>query len=279
MKNSFEAGVESELDLDTAFERAEEVLGDPIDMRSFTLYKDIESDIRYVEEKKIDFAKSHARESETEAYFRKTAKIFEAIIFDQIERSNWLGESAMTIQASEYDDIHNGTDTIVEFEEENNDATHLALAIDVTTSQEHLDRKLDRVKKEINSGTLTRIKYFYSESMGIKGEKTKVPRVIIGVDRKTVADLTSKWVENKNKELGEHIVQVIIIEQIITQLIKFKEYAEKIGNNDVVRVYERTIRIVEKIREEKGFTQEQLDDAGLDHVSEMLGYGLQAFNK
>lgn len=279
MKNHFETNAESELALDEAYDRAQEVLGDPIDMTEFTLYKDVGNDVAYVKSRKESFAKQQERETEVEAYFRKMAKIFEAIVFDQIERSNWLGESAMTIQASDYDDIHNGVDTIVEFEEEDTSHSHLALAIDVTTSQDSLNKKLDRIKREIESGSLTQIKYFYSESIGFRGEKTKVPRVVIGAEKKTISDLVSKWMDQKNKELAEHIVQVIILEQIRIQLEKFKEYAETIKAESIAKVYDKALIIINKIREEKNFTEEQIDDAHLDSVTDLLGYSLGIFNK
>jgi len=45
------------------------------------------------------------------------SEALEEIINSQIESSNWFGENAMSQQLSRYDDIFNGCDVVVEFDQ------------------------------------------------------------------------------------------------------------------------------------------------------------------
>ncbi len=281
MHSGFETGrMNMGIDINEAAEKAKNILVDPINMDDFSdLYKDVEADKQYVAEMEAKFAEDESRDSEIEAMVRKTAKVLEAIIFEQIELSNWLGDTAMTIQASRYDDIKHGVDTIVEFDEgDGRNASHLALAIDVTTSHE-LNKKFKRIFEEIERGALTEIKYFVSESLDIRGHKSNVPRVVVGADRKTIFDLAEKWLEKDNKALSEHVIQVILIEEIYEQLVAFKNAAERAGQHGIVSVYEKTIGIVEGIRDGKEFSEDMLFKAGEDKVLQAIRDNLAYANR
>src|SRR3989344_4626142 len=91
--------------LDEAFVRAKRVLSNPIDPRDFTDYRDVETDIAFVEQQESRHRKVAAQDTPEQARARKLAKIFEAIIFEHAEQSNWFGEDTTTIQTSTYDDI------------------------------------------------------------------------------------------------------------------------------------------------------------------------------
>jgi hypothetical protein len=269
MKNVFESQrAENELLLDDAYSRALR-LDDPVDMADFSdLYKDVNVDLAYVEDMDRKFAESLRRETEVNAMFRKMAKVFEVIVSEQMEMSNWLGESAMTEQASKYDDYKNGVDTVVEFDEPDG-ASHLALAIDVTSSHE-LTRKFTRIKDEIDSGVLTKVKYFVSENLGIRGEKGNIPRVVIGADRKTIMDLVGRWMDKDNEALAEHVVQAIVIEEIIEQLEAYIKYAKKISKDKVASIYQRTLEILQRIKEEKKLSEDMIYSAREDQVLQAI---------
>jgi len=264
MKNQFENQVERNMLLEDAYQKAQ-ALDNPIKMEDFSdLYKDAEKDLKYVEEMEMRFRQNQKEKTEIEVMFRKIAKIFEVIVSQQIELSNWLGESAITIQASRYDDIHNGVDTIVEFDEESG-PSHLALAIDVTSSHE-IRKKFDKIKGEIDQGFLTEIKYFMSENLSFRGHKSNVPRVVIGADKGTILDLTEKWLDKDQKALAKHIIQTIIIEEIVSQLEAFIEYAESINKFEVAKIYQKTLSILEKIKAEKDVSEDMLFKANEDQV-------------
>ena len=113
----------------------------------------IKKDKALLEERKKGFS---------ETYGAKRGKILEAILNEQIELNNWLGQEALTIIPSEFDDIINGVDVVVEFEREEG-FKHMALGLDMTSSANEIRRKLFEARKHILKGDLTQIKYFISE--------------------------------------------------------------------------------------------------------------------
>jgi hypothetical protein len=277
MNNSFEGQIDYDFLLKDAYKKAletEEEYGQ-INMEDFDFYKDVPADLAYVAEMDRRFEESEARDTEFESVLRKMAKIFEVIINEQIELSDWLGGSAMTQKASEYDDYKNGVDTVVEFDEEEG-FSHLALAIDVTSSHE-LARKFDRIKKEIDQGVLTKIKYFVSEGLSFKGEKGNIPRVVIGADRKTITDLMGKWIDEDKEALAKHVVQAILIEEIIAQLEVFASYAQSVGQEKAADVYKRTLGILMRIKTEKNLSEDMLYRAGEDQVFSAIQSNLYNF--
>ncbi|MFA6076906.1 MAG: hypothetical protein WC735_02415 [Candidatus Paceibacterota bacterium] len=250
--------------IDKAYEKALKVLSQPIDPEDFKdIYRDVEKDIAFVERMERKFAEEAAGGSLEKQNRMKIAKIFEAIIFQHAEQSNWFGDTATTIEASRFDDIVNKVDTIVEFGESESRATHLALAMDVTTAS-RFSEKFEHIKKSIERGELTKVKYFISEILDIRGEKSNIPHVVIGVDRKTTFDVIEAWNRGDNKKLANHPVQIKILAEIQIQLKAFKQYAEKLGKDDVVRVYEKTLRIIESIMSVKEIDEKDLAEAEKD---------------
>jgi hypothetical protein len=255
-------------DIDAAFKKAEKVLSDPINPEDFRdIYgdKNVDSDIQYVEKAEEFFRKKFDQDSDVEQQMHKLGKIFEAIIFQHAELSNWFGENATTIETSRFDDIKNGVDTLVEFEE-GNSSSHLALAIDVTSSSS-TRKKFERIESEINEGHLAEIKYFVSEHMGtLRGHKANVPRVVIGADRKTVCNVINTWIEGDNKALAEHPIQIKILSEIKIQLSAFQEYCQNTGKDELADIYQKGLAIIEGIIAQKNITEENMQDLDLDDV-------------
>lgn len=235
--------------IEKALERVKEVYekNDVIDEKDFkNLYSEerIEADLEYVDKTEKEFEEKSSPEQK-EA--KKLASIFEAIVYDQGERSNWLGENATTIKSSRYDDIKNGVDIIVEFpDREKVTASHLALAVDVTFSDD-LKEKMDRIKNEIRQGKLATVKYFKSDFLNLGGEKTNVPKVIVGADTNTLKEVMELWVAKKENSLAIHPVQFIILEEILDQLDNYREYAKKFNKQEIVKTYDKLIQIVENV--------------------------------
>lgn len=217
--------------------------------------ENVAKDTAYVENMERKFEQNL---SEEQKYCKMLADIFEAMIYDQID-NDWFGHDAVGIKTTRYDDIKNGVDQIVEFQEGEDSASHLALAIDATTSED-LDKKIERIKKEIEKGDMAHIKYFLSEYMrehkGFgRGEMVNIPRVVIGADRNIIKELSELWLENKNKDLAKHPIQFQILKEIIIQCGVFKNYAAKIQDGKdrtkIVNMYNKTQEIVKEIYDEK----------------------------
>ncbi len=267
MKNSF-AGMESRLDasfarkrvekeqsaehafIEEAHNRAIENFEDEgeIDPTTFKNYGRgmVSEDLKYVARMEKIF---EAQQTPFEAEAKKLATIFEAIIHEQIELNNWLGDKVTTRKASRYDDIKNGVDTIAELEHDAGGTSHLALALDITYSNPM--KKLDAIRTQIDKGTLTEVKYFESSDGGVKGTLSRVPRVVIGADRPAVLELAHLWMEKKGKGLADHPMQMQILDEIAIQLTKFAEYARSQSKIDIAEIFERQLRLVNNIYEQK----------------------------
>ena len=271
MKETFEMQrIESELLITDSYKKAAEIYK-PIDMDDFVgTYGNskIQEDKTRVEELRTVFKKSHENDTPEMKNIHRIAKIFEMIFFDQAGTSKWLGENAKTLQVSKYDDLENGVDSVVEFTPDGGYSI-LALAVDITSSHE-LGRKFDRIKKEIDAEKLTELTYFKSVAFNFIGRKLNIPRVVIGADRKVLFDLMEKWLDKDKKALAEHIIQVIIIEEIIEQLEVFIKYAELKGKKNIANIYKDTLSFLMKIKKESKIPDEILYNAREDHVFEAI---------
>jgi len=204
----------------------------PDDFRGFYSDESIKADQDLVALRKSQFEHDE---------IKKTSDVLEAVIFEHIELSDWLGQGVETVRASEYDDIERGVDFITEFSLEGF-TNHLALGVDVTFGTTSMSKKFQRIKDEIDKDTLTAVKYF--ESHSFKGELRNIPRTIIGVEKETVISLAALWIRDQKAELANHFAQDIIAREILEQLSAFRSYAESINAEKSVRSYTQAITIL-----------------------------------
>jgi hypothetical protein len=253
----FEKEMENANRIEKALDFVEKIHGQDIDIikeKDFEdLYspKTVEADMEWVRKEEERFEREDTPEQK-EA--RKISAIFETLIYDQAEMSEWLGRGAITIKSSRYDDIKNGIDLIIEFpDSEEVSASHLALAVDITLSSE-LEKKLSGIKRDIEHGKLSTVKYFRSETLDIRGEKRDVPKVVIGADSKMLNAVIDLWMQQTGEskdELGNHPIQFILLEEIMVQLKKFRDYAEKVKQGKVGENYEKVLGTMSSIVREK----------------------------
>jgi len=219
---------------DEAYKRAEKSLQtDTPDPKTFIRRPDnpngiysqetVERDLRYVVDMQREF-KSQRNPLTQE--FERLAKILEAIIHEQTELSDWLGPEAHTINTSEFDDISNGIDIIIEFQLDGlPPEQYPLLAVDITSSPHTIRKKFQRIETEINNERLSTIKYFAS---GDRRTMVKqIPKVVIGADRKTLNGLISAWLKKDSAALANHPIQDMILEEAIRQLNVFRTHARK----------------------------------------------------
>lgn len=261
-------------EIELAYQQALKVLSSPIQLRDFPNYRDWEKDQAHVEYLKKQFEVANRNMTAAEREAQHLGKIFEAILFEQIEQSNWLGENATTIQPADYDDFVNGVDCIVEIEESETATSHLALAMDVTVSGRFGDKFKD-IKGSIDAGELTKIKYFATDAGNFKGEKSLVPHVVVAVDRPTLFSMIKAWTKKDRKALAEHPAQVKILEEIRLQLKAYGEYAASVGQQKLADVYGHSLAIAEKIIAEKNITADQLREAHRDDFLDAIQFNAQ----
>jgi hypothetical protein len=219
---------------------------------------------------------------------RMRGELFEAVVNDGIENNDWFGGDATIIVPSRYDDIVNKVDSIVEFEEAAGNS-YLALAIDVTKNEKEMWDKFAAIRDSIKDGRLSRVKYFQTE--GFRGELKQLPRVVMEADDATfmsaVEDiLKSKRLKNEiarlrgagekganlksalerfaelRTKIATHPIQFKLLLEIRSQLLAFSEYAGSSGKRDSAVAYDKVLRIINRVIEEKSSGQ------NLDKLSE-----------
>jgi hypothetical protein len=242
---------ESENSFSSAKKKAHEFIQEnalqPKDFSDVYNVDDIRHDEEYVERMKKIFEERHEEKTS-----REYAEIMEAIFCEQIELSDWMGPNATTIKTAEYDDIKNGTDFIVEFDEGTNSLSHLGIAVDVTFGSQQIEKKFLKIQEQILSGKLTEIKYFESGGGQYKGTLKKLARVVVGVEKPMILRLAKVWTDpSLKKDFAKHPVQKAFLLEIAHQLKTFAEYARRVNQEDIARVYENDLRVIERIIEEK----------------------------
>jgi hypothetical protein len=252
MSRNFESKIFEHLDIDRAFAKASKMLKkEAIKPEKFIGEKgyfedEIKADKIYVEEKEAAFLRGNSPE-QTEAI--KLATIFEAIIHEHAELSEWFGPDAFTVKTSRFDDIRNGVDSVVEFPENEATPTYLALAIDITFSAD-TEAKFEKIRKEIEEEKLAEVKYFTSEHTPPR-RLQKVPHAVIGAESRTVKELSDLWLEDNKKALAAHPIQFQILEEIMTQFECFAAYAEKVHKPEIAGIFRDELEIVKKIYSQK----------------------------
>ena len=203
--------------------------------------KTVKSDVDWVKQQK---ANHQEKNSPSEIWHKKVADILEAILHQQIEANNYFGENVWTIKTCSYDDFRNHIDSILEIRHpEQKSANYSGIALDVTSAS-HPDRltiKVKRILDKIKRGELAKIKYFQSEFLNIRGEKSNVPLFVIGCDLKHTEELARLWYNDKQHALAEHPIQVLLLKQIIQQAQLYHDYAKKVNQPEIATIYQQIL--------------------------------------
>lgn len=165
------------------------------------------------------------------------ASLFEAFILDQIYSNNWLGSGMDPVLCSRYDDITNHVDLVINKKSEDPSIMNdLVLGVDITyaNNPEVIAKKMNRIKKEIREGEVTKLKYF-QDHYNTKYQEIKIPKVVVGISEEEVNRLLRLWVSenNKNEKLQKDETANKILIQIIEQLTYFRDYTTKFIRDNV----------------------------------------------
>ncbi len=221
---------------------------DAIDPRLFvSVYGEhaIERDLKYVEERKRGF------DSEDSAH-KKWASVLEVVFYQHAEQSNWLGENTHTILASEVDDIANGIDVAVRLNESDRAFPYLGMGIDVTYGTTKIREKVKNIFDEIDKGQLGKMHYFMDPEFDqFKGELSKIPHLVVGVERSHIIELSRQWLDGEKKALANNPIQLVILREIMKQLKLFRRYAKDIGRKDIADIYSADIEVFEPVLRDK----------------------------
>ncbi|MDD5031543.1 MAG: hypothetical protein PHR36_00670 [Patescibacteria group bacterium] len=179
--------------------------------------------------------------------------ILEEVLRQQIYHSCWLGDNCETAQTTKFDDYINHTDFVIEWDTK--DRIKLAVDTTVTNDPEVIEKKVIKVKNELDRKMGTTIKYFQSnltwEDNPEKGELKDIPSVIIAFDYDNLKKMCEIIAGPNGKErLGKTSLQIYILEDIISQLGIQEEYLRKnIPGGSDTNIYKNIKRAKEYLEE------------------------------
>jgi hypothetical protein len=195
----------------------------------------------------------------TEGDIKRLSERVEYEVIRGINAGQWF-EGVGAYKTSDYDDIANGVDVVLEMQEESGYG-HLGMGVDITFSH-NIDKKFRRIKDEIDDfdgdkHRLARVKYFDSANTGIRGELHSLARAVIAVDLPMLKDMTSV---RDDEALHKHISKHITLLEIQHQLNIFLAYAKK-NNPAAAKPIERASAfvgvLVDKLKSEDKVAQSE----------------------
>lgn len=195
-----------------------------------------------------------AKDTSEEQNSKKIADVLEAIVLMQSEMNEWFG-SATTLRTTKYDDYINKVDMLAEWSHPEDGSRVLALAVDVTFGSAGVDKKMQGIQDEIDSGTLGRVRYFKDTDGNFIGTRNNVPRTVIGVSQPMVEELARLWLANDNRTLAKHPIQRLFLGQMVSQLTAMRDYANRSNKPQVVNAYSQALAIVRPLLESKSIIE------------------------
>lgn len=219
----------------------------------------VQSDIDWVKKQRLEHQQKN---SPNEIWHKKIADVLEAILHQQIEANNYFGENVWTIKTCAYDDFRNHIDSILEIRHpDQKTANYSGVALDVTSAShpDRLVKKINRILDKIKRGELAKIKYFQSDFLNIRGEKSNVPLFVIGCDLKHTEELARLWYNDKQHALAEHPIQVLLLKQIIQQAQLYRDYAKKVKQPEIADIYQQILDEFTTIAAERQPTIKQIN--------------------
>lgn len=220
----------------------------------------VQRDLAYVERRKAQFAQSDREKLSNGLTFKEVSQLAEIAEYDLIRGINlggWIPQGR-AIKTSEYDDIYNGVDLVIEIGSKESAIGHLGLGVDVSFSLD-LQKKFQRIKDDIDAfdgedHRLGVVKYFKSKAAGMRGELSGLPRVVTAFDLGVLEDLAVK-----SDDLKGHIGQALMITEIEKQLTAFQEYASD-ANPACATQLEKPLQMIRAINRLTG-SSERLEDS------------------
>src|ERR1035437_524037 len=132
------------------------------------------------QKEKIKKSDEYKARSNPEHFFAMERGVLsEQVIIYGMQAGEWMGTGSKVRVASEYDDLFNGVDCIVDLDS----TKHLAIGIDTTISINQISKKLRRIRELIlgdehnEGGRLAEVRYFKNDNF--TGSLHNVPLTII----------------------------------------------------------------------------------------------------
>ncbi|GMU74079.1 MAG: hypothetical protein AMXMBFR44_2780 [Candidatus Campbellbacteria bacterium] len=239
---------------ETLIERAHEkaaalIAREAVDPKGFDdVYSsdEIENDLKRVAERTATF-----ENKDRSSLMDKAALAAEALMYEQVGKSDWLSGEGVKVypeKTTDSDDIFNKTDLVLTFET-GEDEEPLAVTVDVTIGMRTLTEKIHSIKQEIDTQSLTTVKYHETPS-GEHVPLEKAPRVILGIEPETLMELLPLWLTGDaqgRERLKTHPVQLDVALAIEMQLKAYEEYARTTGKENTADRFKAASGIITAI--------------------------------
>jgi len=158
---------------------------------------DVTADKRKVAEKKSSF--------ENQGAGTVIGKFMERLLAHKSDTERLFGEDTYSVLGSDYDDLFNGADLVVEV---NSGDRVVRFSVDISTGSSA--SKLDVQKRRFSEGKLAEVKYFKSEYDSSVTSLQNVPHFILQIDPEQVYEFLGKakpFVQASQKVLLSEIVK------------------------------------------------------------------------
>ena len=225
----------------------------------------------------LDFEEKKKLMSPEERRKIDNGKITEAVFTEGILSGHIFGEGAEIAIPSLYDDYFRHIDLAVvagpKREKENDDEIDrelFGLGIDFSSTAQEACKKLSStLVHTILKGYAPSLKYSDLPGYG-KNINTWIAKVIIGADQDSVADFADTLANSIKTELGKSVKEIaretlknhpisnIIIDEITTQLVAFRNIAYAVNNKDAGKLYHRAYVLFRSLLEEQNIDMEKV---------------------
>ena len=74
---------------------------------------------------------------------------------------------------------------------------------------------------------------------------------MIGVDKKSLEEITSFWLEHRHQKLNCHYLHLMVIDEILSQAKHYQNYAQQEGQEKIAQQYQHLFDFFKKIKSEK----------------------------
>ncbi len=187
---------------------------------------------------------------------KQEGHVLEGVVAKGINDFKWLGPHAVWNQTTEFDDIVNGVDGVVEFHSGPDKHNSMwALAIDVTENSgrilgKGIRPKLGEIKAGLQSGEMGKVKYFRPNRPGLqmRGEWRGLPKMLlVGSGNLEELQRLKRHQQQASGALEKDPVAMDLLIQLRIQAQVYAEYCRSLGKNHSAVIFKNIDEKLEQI--------------------------------
>lgn len=197
--------------------------------------------------------KNFAEKDESESFAIRVevfGNTLEALIYDQINNNEIFGGDVRSVMTAKYDDYFAGIDSVIERRDEDGSA-HVGCALDATFGSP--EKKMNEICKGIKAGVLNDV-IFYESPFGdppqFHGKLQGVPKMVIGMDSKHLAQLSELWIQGDEEGLKKNQLFLMLLRQIKQQAEVYEIVAERARKPEIANRYKQVNNSISKLYKE-----------------------------